>query len=136
MPGRYAATSRRVEVDDRGHPRIAAAPADLTEQPADATGPGLADADPARRDSGPEAVGSRGDQHPVHGPPGDAVVLADHAHRPVRRAHRGADRAAQPGGEPRTRWQLRAGPGKQTPCNANNNVVRSDTVRGSHRLTA
>jgi len=113
----------RVEVDDRGHPRIAAPPhrcrpsglIRLGQQPAHRPGAGLVDADPGGRLGLPETLRRGGHEEAVHGAPGDAVLGRDLRHGPVRPSHRRGDSLAEPSGQPGAERQLVGRLGERAP---------------------
>jgi len=74
----------RVGVDEAGQPRVRPSPPRGQPQPPDAAGPGFVDAKNRRRRRGGQPLRGGGDQRPVSGVPGDAVLGSDLRHRPVR----------------------------------------------------
>ena len=97
----------RVGVDERREPRVRASPPGRLAQPADASGPGLIDAQHRRRCRCWQPPGRGDDQGPVGGVPVDAVLGSDLRHRPVRPGDRPRQMLPQSCRQPRPRWDRR-----------------------------
>ena len=106
MPADDPTRAGRVEVDDRGHPRIRAPPHRVGQDPTGPPGPGLIDPDHRGQLRRGQQLHGRGDQDPMHCGPRQVELGADLRHRPVGRHHRRSDLDPQPGRQPGPRRQL------------------------------